>query len=428
MWENTRRKRIILNIFLAVLILIVLAVLGYFMLQVRQQTRAHDEELSEIYVQQQREQAEARQESVTVIQTEYEKDMQTVADYLPGIVCWGDSLTLGSAGNISYPAVLQAYLNTYFCDIYDFRSTIENADDFARLKWDDFRVNVPVINMGAGPEDSFTVLGRSGAIPYVLGMEVVIPAGTEPVEIALESENGEAVAPLTGGNAGVNNVRIGGIEGTLSIDSGAYYYSGYHYYFTRSSAGKEMTLPAGTVVETAASSLYHDYIHVICIGTYGSFTNGEELVDQVKALLARQTQNPDRYIVLGLCSVDNSAYSTYTLDSIDMAMMQAFGNKYINVRKYLLEDGLQDADITPTKEDSLRISNGMVPLSFMTSNNSIELNGKAYKLIGKLIYSRMESLGYFDEVFAELNIKETTKAILRDDPNYFAKMIQNALK
>ena len=428
MWENTRRKRIILNIFLVVLILAVLAVLGYFMLQVRQQTRAHDEELSEIYVQQQREQAEARQESVTVIQTEYEKDMQTVADYLPGIVCWGDSLTLGSAGNISYPAVLQTYIDTYFCDIYDFRSTIENADEFARLKWDDYRVSVPVINMGAGPEDSYTILGRSGAIPYVLGKEVVIPAGTEPVEIALESENGKNVAPLTGGNAGVNNVHIGGIEGTLSIDSSAYYYSGYHYYFTRTSAGKETTLPAGTVVETAASDQYRDYIHVVCIGTYGKFTDGEELVAQVKSLLARQEKNPDRFIVLGLCSVNNSTYSTYTLDSIDMAMMQAFGNKYINVRKYLVEDGLQDAGITPTKDDTLRISSGMVPVSFTTSNNSIELNGKAYTLIGKLIYSRMESLGYFDEVFSELNIKETTKAILRDDPDYFDKMIRNALK
>lgn len=428
MWENTRRKRIALNIFLVVLILAVLAVLGYFMLQVRQQTRAHDEELSEIYVQQQREQTEARQESVTVIQTEYEKDMQTVADYLPGIVCWGDSLTLGSAGNISYPAVLQTYLNTYFCDIYDFRSTIENADEFSRLKWDDYKVSVPVINMGAGREDSYTILGRSGAVPYVLGKEVVIPAGTEPVEIVLQSEGGQSVAPLTGGNAGVNNVHIGGIEGTLSIDSSAYLFSDYHYYFTRTSAGEETTLPAGTVVKTAASDQYRDYIHVVCIGTYGKFSNGEELVEQVRELLSRQEKNPDRFIVLGLCSVDNSTYSTYTLDSIDMAMMQAFGNKYINVRKYLVEDGLQDAEITPTTDDSIRISNGMVPVSFTTSSHSIELNGKAYTLIGKLIYCRMESLGYFDEVFDELNIKETTKAIVRDDPDYFEKMLRNAMK
>ncbi len=211
MWENTRRKRVILNIFLAILIVIAVAVLGYFVLQVRKQTQAHDEQLSEIYVQQQQEQAEARQESVSVIQTEYEKDMQTVAEYLPGIVCWGDTLTLGSAGNISYPSVLQAYLNTYFCDIYDFRSTIENANDFARLKWDDYKVSVPVVNMGAGPEDTYTILGRSGAVPYVLGEDVLIPAGTEPVEIKLQSEGGQAVTPLTGGNAGVNNVRIGGI-------------------------------------------------------------------------------------------------------------------------------------------------------------------------------------------------------------------------
>ncbi len=181
-------------------------------------------------------------------------------------------------------------------------------------------------------------------------------------------------------------------------------------------------------METAAANAYKDYIHVVCIGTYGTFENAEELVAQVKSLLARQAQNPERFIILGLCSVNQSTYSTYMLDSIDMAMMQAFGNRYINVRRYLVEDGLQDAGMTRTKEDELRISNEMVPISFMTTNNSIELNGKAYTLIGKLIYNRMESLGYFDEVFSELHIQDTTKTILKEDPEYFNRILNNVLK
>ncbi len=165
MWEDNRRKRLLINIILMLVIVIILCTLAIAMFLVRQQTLEHDEQLSEIYVQQQQQQAEARQESVGSIQAEYEKDMQTVEDYLPGIVCWGDSLTLGSSGNVSYPSVLKTYLDTYFCDIYDFRSTILNAEDYARLQWDDYKVNVPVINMGAGPEDSNTILGRAGALP-----------------------------------------------------------------------------------------------------------------------------------------------------------------------------------------------------------------------------------------------------------------------
>ena len=47
--------------------------------------------------------------------------------------------------------------------------------------------------------------------------------------------------------------------------------------------------------------------------------------------------------------------------------------------------------------------------------------------IGKLVYERMESLGYFDEVFDELAIRETTRQILKDDPAYFERILKNRL-
>ena len=428
MWEDNRKKRILLNIVLVCVILIIVAGLGSAMLYVHWRTEAHDEQLSEIYVQQQQKQTEARQESLDTIQAEYEKDMATVAEYLPGIVCWGDSLTLGSSGNRAYPSVLKTYLDTYFCDIYDFRSTIYNAEDYSRLKWDDYKVSVPVINMGAGPEDSYTILGRAGAMPYVTGEALTIPAQMEPVEINLKSGSGKPVYPLTGGNVGVNNVRLGDVEGSIAIQSNAYYNTDYRYYFTRSEAGQEVYVPAGTVVKTAATDQYRDYIHIVCIGTYGTFTNADDLVQQTRILLSRQAKNPERFIVLGLCSVDRSTYNTYSLDAIDSAMMQAFGNRYINVRKYLVEDGLADAGISPTGADKLRIPQGMVPDSFLSTSHGIELNGKAYTLIGKLVYDRMESLGYFDEVFSELGIRETTLQILKEDPKYFEGIIGNALQ
>ena len=115
------------------------------------------------------------------------------------------------------------------------------------------------------------------------------------------------------------------------------------------------------------------------------------------------------------------------MNSIDAAMMQAFGSRYVNIRKYLIEDGLTDAGITATKTDKKNIKNGMVPASFTASSDGLALNGKAYTLIGKLVYERMESLGYFDEVFDELAIRETTKQILRDDPTYFERILKNRL-
>lgn len=428
MWKDTRRTRTILNILLILLILIILGGLAFVLLQLHAQTEEHDKELSEAYVQQQQQQAVARQETMAAVDAEYEKDLQTMAEYLPGIVCWGDSTTAAVSGMLNYPYVLQVYLNTYLCDIYDLSSSIENYMDYARLDWDKYIVNVPVVNMAAGQESSYTIMGRAGVDPYVLSKDLVLPAEAEPVEIFFTSTEGKTVTPLTGGDAGVNNVRLRGIEGRLSLIKDEYNYGPLRYAFTRLKPGKEMTILAGHRLKTASEDLYRDYIHVVMIGMYGEYTSADDLVQQVKTLLSRQTKNSERFIVLGPYSTNLYGHSYSQLEAIDTAMLQAFGNRYISIRKYLVGDGYIDAGKTPTKDDQLYVNQAMVPPTFKASSNSEELNSLAHRLIGKLIYTRMDSLGYFDEVKAELNLTETTKQIIKDNPQYFESIIKNVLK
>ncbi len=429
MWENHGVKTVIRNILLLLLIVILLAGLFFAMLRIREMNKITDQELSELYVQQKQVQDEARQESTASIQAEYDKDMATVAQYLPGIVCWGDNTTAASSGSLNYPYVLQTYINTYLCDIYDFSSTIENAAELPRFNWDEYTVKIPVVNMGAGKESSYTVLGRAGSIPYVTSADMIIPSECLPTPITFSSKGGQVVTPLTGGDAGINPVTIDGVEGTLSINSEDYNYNGtLHYYFTRSTPGAETSIPAGTVIKTAASDLYKDYIHVIFIGVYGEYIGGDDLVQQVRSFLARQVKNPERFIVLGPYINSQYSFSTYQLDAIDTAMMQAFGNRYISVRKYLVGDGYADAGISPTGEDVYYISQNIVPPSFKVASHSEELNSRAHRLIGRLIFNRMQNLGYFDEISDELNLEETTKKILKETPDYFEAIIKNTLK
>jgi hypothetical protein len=323
---------------------------------------------------------------------------------------------------------LQTYINTYLCDIYDFSSTIENALDYTRLDWKKYKVNIPVENMATGKETTYTVLGRAGAIPYVLAEDLVVPADPEPIRVYFTSEGGQYVTPLTGGDLKFNNIEIGGIEGTLARD-GEYYYNGYpSYSFTRVSAGQEQTIPKGTKFKIASEDLYKNYIHVVMIGMYGEYVSSEDLVNQVKALLARQTQNSERYIVLGPYSHNIFMSGNATMNNIDDAMMEAFGNRYISIRKYLIGDGYTDAGIGISGEDKYYIAQEMVPPSFRVASQSEELNSLAHKLIGKLIYTRMDNLGYFDEIKDALNLTETTKEIIKNNPQYFESIINNTLK
>ena len=432
MWEDEHKRKVIRDVFIAIVLVAILALLVVALLNIRERTDAEDTALANVQFQQREEQNVAKQENIAMIQAEYDRDMQTVQDYMPGIVCWGDSITAGSAGNISYPYMLQKYIDTYICDVYDFHLSVPNAEEYSRLDWDEYTVDIPVINMGAGQEDTNTILGRSGTVPYVVEKDFVIPADITEIPIQLKSDNGEDVAPLTGGSVGVNNVTINGIEGTLSVDSNSYKpNSRVQYYFARIRPGEETTVSAGSVVKTAASELYKDYIHIVCMGTFGGFENRsigdiDNLVMQTKLMVQRQTKNSDRYLVLGPCSYKGHWNGGYlNMDVLDSAMMQEFGNHYINVRKYLCEDGISDYRLEATNQDIRDAKNSVVPESFRSTTGLSELNGKAYELIGKLVYDRMDRLGYFDEIRNELYIKESIKEIQKDDPQYFDRLMKS---
>ena len=165
MWENEGKKTLIRNIIIFLLLSAVAVGLLMAMIAVKKQIDAEDELLKEQSSSQRQELNVARQENLESVLQAYETDMQTVAQYLPGIVCWGDSMTAGSSGNVSYPGTLQQYIDTYLCDIYDFRSTVENSQDYTRMDWESCTVSIPVVTMGAGKEDSATILGRSGVTP-----------------------------------------------------------------------------------------------------------------------------------------------------------------------------------------------------------------------------------------------------------------------
>lgn len=400
MWENEHRKYLIRNVIAAILLLTLTAGLFVGITMVNRNLAQRNAVLSEQKTDQEQKISEDRESIFEEIATGYEKDMATVAQYLPGIVCWGDSLTTGAASGTSYPDTLQTYINEYLCKAYDFRGTVSNPVENSRINWDDYTFEVPVVNMGGGQENAATVQGRCGVLPFKIKRAFVIPADCEPVEILLENVNNQPVNPLSAGSSGINPVEISGVEGTLTLVGNNPRYGKYQ--FTRLEAGSAVEVPLGAEISTAASQEYKNYIHIVWVGTFGYIRNNDELVDQVKSILARQTENTDRYLVLGLCSYgqrwDGAAISK--LESLDSAMMQAFGDHYVNVRKYLVEDGLRDAQLNGGS------ASNAVDAALRSNTGSAELNSISYRLVGHLVYERMNRLGYFDEIREELEIPE----------------------
>ncbi|MBE5962372.1 MAG: hypothetical protein E7256_13500 [Lachnospiraceae bacterium] len=292
------------------------------------------------------------------------KDQQ-IKNCLPGIVCWGDNMTAGVGGNgVSYPSILRELICQ---DIYD----------------------IPVLNMGISGESSLTISARAGSIDFLID-GVTIPATNTPVEIKFKEYNNYEIAPLRQGNTGINPVTINGIKGTLNIKQENNYDGEYQYFFTRTLLGEETIITDGSKLSIASEGLYNDYIPVIYIGQHGGFDDTKDLINQINAIINVHTQQK-KYIVLGL--------TTGTKESrkeLEEAMQNAFGDRYINLREILCENGLSDCNMEPTEEDLEYIKIGSIPPSLLADDRYF--NSYGYIEIANIIYERMQMLGYFDDV------------------------------
>ena len=416
MWE---KKSNVGGLILKILVFLVTVGICVWFVSFYLKTSEANKATDEAYLlQQQAQQLESQGQTQTaansgleLLNAEYQKDLACVEEYLPGIVCWGDALTGGSAGGVSFPGTLEDLIDQNIVDRYDFHSTIDNADNY-KVKWEDYTVDIPVINMGVGEETVDTIMGRMGVVPYAVEKDFTIPAECEPVEIRIKSSNGNKVYPLGKGDGGVNNVIINGIEGTLSVDAATFsYYYTPKYTFTRLTPGAEQEILKDTEILCAGRDMYKDYIHVICAGTFGGFDNIQELIDKTKLMVQHQTKNSDRYVVVGIFHYGNTDWGgfPYDMERYEAAMLQEFGDHYLNIRQYLATDGMNDAGLSPTSTDKSKMNQGYVPDSLKTKVDGKELNAKGYELVGQLLYNKMDKLGYFKEVKDELGVTALEK-------------------
>ena len=264
------------------------------------------------------------------------------------IVCWGDSLTQGG-----YPEILQKSCNN----------------------------NVYVTNMGIGGENSSSIAARQGGISLQVDA-FVIPSDTSLVEINLKSKDGNMIelAKRTYTN-GLNPCYINNIMGKITYSEGKYYFSRY-------SEGKEIQIEDNTQVITDGMKNYKDDLMVIWAGTNDTpnTTTIQNVINNIDAMI-EYSNNPD-YIIIGLTSKN---YMPEVVE-VNEILANKYGEHFLDIRTYILEHGLSDAEITPTEQDETDLQNGEIPTSLRSDN--VHLNEYGYTIVGTQVYNKLIALGY----------------------------------
>lgn len=291
-----------------------------------------------------------------------------IQEYVPSetskkiiISCWGDSKTEGNQDGtgVTYPNELQTLLT--------------NAN-----------VNATVNNFGCGGEYSSEVAQRQGGLPLTV-QPFTIPADTTKVNITL---NGRL---RIASKHKFNPCYINGVEGNIIHDWSDS--SQKTFTFQRAKAGNaiEIKYPM-QILNQCMIQNRNDDVLVIDIGCNGGYSSIENWIQQIRCMVDYSYCKD--FIVIGLAN-----HLAYTFGStsenyktLEEKFTKEFGNRYINLRKFYVEHGLDVAGLSPTSQDTTDISNGIPPESLYKSGDNYHENQYGYKIKAQLVFEKLRDL------------------------------------
>lgn len=298
------------------------------------------------------------------IDPEYDGEAFSVkSDEPKRIICWGDSLTEGTGGEgVTMPNTL--------------------AELSGRT----------VMNYGVYAETASCIAARQGGNPQYLVEDITIPADCTPIKAQCSGKYGYEML-LVFGNAGINNVTLGGIEGTYEMNDDG------DRCFTRLSPGEETFVPSGTQLFTHAMLDKRDNdILIIWVGGNDEPNSEEEfqaIFTKTDEIIAYQ--GCTEYVIVS----DMNPHSRIPLlDTLNEEAKERYGEHFLDLRSYMVNEALDQLGITPTEADLEKIEKGDVPVSLrMPSDDPEEPHGNSdyYRIAGEQVYKKLLELGYLND-------------------------------
>lgn len=297
----------------------------------------------------------------TQAQTQPSQSDAPAAGPVTSLVCWGDSLTAGSGGDgTTYP------------------------DTLADL------TGLPVFNGGVPGERSAGIAARQGGQPA----PTTVVGGSIPAEGGVEVKFGGDVVIIR--DEGTLTGTLMDIHGVLSKDQSKVKGK---YTFTRDEPGDAVEVPPDTPFITDISTEYQDAGVIIWAGHNDvRLGGGQQALDNI-AKMVDYVDEGGHYLVLGLSNgtgaEEGTPFYQEGIEMVNPTLEETYGpDHYLDVRRWLIDEGLAAAGLEPTEQDKLDIANDVPPTSLRDPSAAGHLNADGYRVLAEYIQSVLTERGW----------------------------------
>lgn len=248
-----------------------------------------------------------------------------------------------------------------------------------------------VHNLGITGQSSGIIAAREG------GVTMTVSAVTIPAAGAVEVVISGSVTPWNTGHPGAVRITgfLAGVEGDITRDTAT-----RAWIFTRATPGDAVEVAGGAVFESSTAWASAEGLLISWTGrndvVFDLPNPRDGVIASTAAMVDHLAPLRKKFLIISVTTATNETAGTAgyaQVRSINDALRERWPGQFVDLRRLIIDHGLEMAGITPTADDRAAIAGDTVPPSLMS--DAIHFNATCRNLvIAPLIYQQLRDRGW----------------------------------
>lgn len=259
----------------------------------------------------------------------------------------------------------------------------------------DTLLSASVVNLGGSGQTTEEVAIRQGGIE----LTVTVSGGEIPASGSVSCSSAQDILVTASGTTWSQAGTLAGVAGTLSRADG----DGFDTLtFTRSGSGSAVSVDEAAFVSDAAVA-YESNPVIILAGRNDHWAAGVEadfaadVVAAYDAMINRLRVYHKEFLILGTATPTESTAGSFNwarMTTANQALKLKYGNRFLDLQDYMVNDCIYDLGITPTPTDVTAMANKTLPPSIMNPDLSHFSTAAGEAAAVNLIKPKLDELGW----------------------------------